>query len=94
MWDKYMLSYKLMVEGLSDNTDKTVQKSVDMYIQNVLKRQKETPKTLIFQGFRGFFILFPLYCCRRLTCYIVNNAVYILDLVYYSVAAALKHFIW
>ena len=31
MWDKYMHSYKLMVEGLSGNTDKTVQKSVDMY---------------------------------------------------------------
>lgn len=31
MWDKYMYSYKLMVAGLEDNTDKTVQKSVDMF---------------------------------------------------------------
>ena len=28
--------------------------------QNVLKKQKEPPKTLYYQGFRGFFILFPL----------------------------------
>ena len=60
----------------------------------ILKNQVFTRVYAILQKFVKHQFLLPLYCCRRLTCYIVNNAVYILDLVYYSVAAALKHFIW
>ena len=36
---------------------------INFCTQNALKRQKETPKTLYLQGFRGFFVLFPLNSC-------------------------------
>ena len=44
---------------------------INFCTQNALKRQKETPKTLYLQGFREFFVLFPLAPDKE----ILNNSV-------------------
>ena len=60
MWDKYMHSYKLMVEGLSDNTDKTVQKSVDMYKEAIeLLELKMYESNIMFNEDDGISVKIP-----------------------------------
>ena len=60
MWDKYMHSYKLMVEGLSGNTDKTVQKSVDMYKDAIeLLELKMYESNIMFNEDGGISVKIP-----------------------------------
>ena len=49
--------------------------------QNLIRSGGQSPKSLVNTVFFGFSNLFPFYCCWRFGGYVVDDAVYALDLV-------------
>ena len=64
--DNFRRKYQQHVDEVMQKNTSNLAKTwrvINFCTQNALKRQKETPKTLYLQGFRGFFVLFPLNSC-------------------------------
>ena len=51
--------------------------------QKLIRRDGRIRKAVGITGFFGFFELFPLDCCWGFGAYVVDDAVYALDLVHY-----------
>ena len=59
--------------------------------QNLIRRGGQNPKTVGIPTLFGFSDLFPLDCCGGFGGYVVDDAVYALDLVYNAHGDLIEH---
>lgn len=84
---KVQLLFTLKPLGTQNNCGRA-----DSY-QNLIRSGGRSPKSLVNTGFFGFFNLFPLDCCGGFGGYVVDDAVYALDLVYDTHGDFIEHVI-
>lgn len=82
---KVQLLFTLKPLGTQNNCGRA-----DSY-QNLIRSGGRSPKSLVNTGFFGFFNLFPLNGCGGLGGYVVDDAVYALDLVYNAHGDLIEH---
>ena len=60
-------------------------KIVIIHSQNIVTDKKKPPEALVNKGFRELFVLFPLNCSWWFGGYIIDNTIYMLYFISYTV---------